>query len=336
MDAGLTARGAGTAKWPAGLPAVLRLEGRNTAPLPLRFAAQDVRFTEQLVAIFVERLTARGDAVLDPFAGFGTTPIVAESMGREGWGVEVDPQRVAYIRGHVAAADRILAADARALATLAVPPIALVVTSPPFSAPGDPLEALSGYRGRNPGYVAYLFGLREVFREVRALLAPDGWVVIEAADLRRSDEVTPLPRDVAPPWARCCRSPARSPWSGTRRCEVTTAAASACCSRPGRIDGAVRAPIGARWDGQVATARTANRPTVERPSGHRPPNEPGARRSLYASPPSSGGGGWRRDQCHQLISAPRIRMFVIRYSHTSSSTSPPNARRASSWSEKRR
>ena len=32
----------------------------------------------------------------------------------------------------------------------------------------------------------------------------------------------------------------------------------------------------------------------------------------YASPPSSGSAGWRRDQCHQLISAPRMRMFVIR------------------------
>ncbi|HEY3765916.1 MAG TPA: DNA methyltransferase [Gaiellales bacterium] len=193
----MTVGRAGAAEWPARLPTVLRVEGRNTASLPQPFAAEDVRFTEQFVAFFVERLTAPGDAVLDPFAGFGTTPIVAERMGREGWGVEIDAERVAYIRGRAAAPDRILEADARALTTLAVPPITLVVTSPPFSAPGDPLDALGGYRGRNPGYVAYLDGIRDVFRSARALLAPGAWVVIEAADLRRSDEVTQLPRDIA-------------------------------------------------------------------------------------------------------------------------------------------
>ena len=55
-----------------------------------------------------------------------------------------------------------------------------------------------------------------------------------------------------------------------------------------------------------------------------------------ASPSSSGSVGCRRDQCHQLISAPSTMMLAIRYSHTSSSTRPPNARSVSSWSEKRR
>ena len=193
----MTGRGAGAAEWPSGLPPVLRLEGSNSASLPHRFAAEDVRFTEQLVAFFVERLTVPGDVVLDPFAGFGTTPVVAEAMGRDGWGIEIDSERVTYIRDHVAAPDHIIEADARALATLRIPPIALVVTSPPFSAPGDPRDALDGYRGPSPGYAAYLAGLRDVFRQVRALLAPGGWIVIEAADLSRSGEVAPLPLDIA-------------------------------------------------------------------------------------------------------------------------------------------
>jgi len=62
--------------WPAGLPTVLRLALRDDPPLPERFAAVDVRFSEKLVGVFVERLTAPGDVVLDPFVGFGTTAIV--------------------------------------------------------------------------------------------------------------------------------------------------------------------------------------------------------------------------------------------------------------------
>jgi hypothetical protein len=43
----------------------------NETAFPASFADDDVRFSEQLVSFFVERLTDPGDAVLDPFAGKG-------------------------------------------------------------------------------------------------------------------------------------------------------------------------------------------------------------------------------------------------------------------------
>ena len=183
--------------WPTGLPTALRLAHRNAAPLPARLATDDVRFPEELVALFVDRLTAPGDVVFDPFAGFGTTPVVAEARGREGWGVELDSERAAFVRTRLRAPQRILEADARALETLALPAVKLVVTSPPYSAPGDPCEALSAYRGPNPGYAAYLAGLRHVFRQVAARMAPGGWVVIEAANIRAGGVVTTLAWDIA-------------------------------------------------------------------------------------------------------------------------------------------
>jgi DNA modification methylase len=175
----------------------LRLDGRTATPLPRRFAADDVRFPEQLVEILIDRLTCRGGAVLDPFAGFGTTPAVAERLGREGWGIELDEARAAYSRGRVGMPERIFAADARALLALPIPPIALVVTSPPYSAPGDPSDALAAFVGPNPGYSAYLRGLQEVFRGVARQLAPHGWAVIEASSLHRAGRDVPLPQDIA-------------------------------------------------------------------------------------------------------------------------------------------
>jgi DNA modification methylase len=142
-------------------------------------------------------LTDPGDAVLDPFAGFGTSLVVAESLGREAFGVELDPDRAAYIRARVRAPDHLFTADARELDALPIPPVRLAITSPPYSSPGDAEEALSAYRDPNPGYLRYLADLQRVCHSVGSLLTTDGWLVIEAANLRRLDRVDTLAWDIA-------------------------------------------------------------------------------------------------------------------------------------------
>jgi DNA modification methylase len=42
----------------------------------------DVAYPEELVAPFVAEFTRPGELVVDPFAGFGTTLVVAERLGR--------------------------------------------------------------------------------------------------------------------------------------------------------------------------------------------------------------------------------------------------------------
>jgi DNA methylase len=183
--------------WPAGLPTVLRLPLRDGPPLPGKFAPLDVRFSEKLVGVLVERLTAPGDVVLDPFVGFGTTVVVAERLGREGWGVELDGERAAFVRTRVQAPERIFEADSRALDELSIPRVKLSIASPPYSSPGDPCEALAAYQGPNPGYRAYLTDLQQVYRNVAGLMTPDGWAVIEVSNLQEPGRVTTLAWDIA-------------------------------------------------------------------------------------------------------------------------------------------
>jgi hypothetical protein len=183
--------------WPSDLPTALSFDHGSEVALPAPFADDDVRFSEQLVGFFVERLTDPGDAVLDPFAGFGTTVVVSEELGREGYGIEIDPERASHVRSRMRAPDRLFTADARELDTLPIPPVNLAITSPPYSSPGDPEEALAGYRDPNPGYDRYLADLKQLCRSVGSLLTPDGWLVIEAANLRRPDRVDTLAWDIA-------------------------------------------------------------------------------------------------------------------------------------------
>ncbi len=59
-------------------------------------------FKPQLPAFFIDRLTAPGDAVYDPFMGRGTTPVQAALMGRRPIGTDINPLSVLLCRPRLA------------------------------------------------------------------------------------------------------------------------------------------------------------------------------------------------------------------------------------------
>lgn len=159
-------------------------------------ADEDVHFAESLVVAVLEDLTAPGDLVLDPFAGFGTTLRVAGQLGRRAVGIELLPQRCAIARASAPDAT-VHCADARRLASLVTEPVALVLTSPPYMTVGDhPEDPLAGYTGSGATYAGYLAGLREVFAAAFGVLAPGGHVVVNVANIDDGSHFTPLAWDV--------------------------------------------------------------------------------------------------------------------------------------------
>ncbi|PWS37664.1 DNA modification methylase [Falsiroseomonas bella] len=69
-------------------------------------------FKPQLPAFFIQRLTAPGEAVYDPFMGRGTTPVEAALLGRRAAGNDINPLGVLLTRPRLAppTPDRVAAA----------------------------------------------------------------------------------------------------------------------------------------------------------------------------------------------------------------------------------
>ena len=157
-----------------------------------------VTFTESLAAEFVEELSEPGDLVLDPFAGFGTTLVVAERLGRRALGIELMPDRVEQVRRRIGPAASVVQGDARDVAGLVREPVALCFTSPPYMTSNDhPEDPLQAYEVESGDYAGYLASLADVFGQVAQVLAPGGHVVVNVANTTEAGVFTPLAWDVA-------------------------------------------------------------------------------------------------------------------------------------------
>ncbi len=160
--------------------------------------SEDIHFTESLAVIVIEAYSRPGDVVLDPFAGYGTTAVVAARLGRRPIAIELLPRRAARIRRRLRGVGTVISGDARSLATLVEGPIDLCLTSPPYmTSTGHPENPLTGYRTLDGDYQTYLGELDGIAATVAGLLRPGGHLVLNVATVTTGGRVTPLGADVA-------------------------------------------------------------------------------------------------------------------------------------------
>jgi predicted RNA methylase len=168
--------------------------------LPGVDASDDVRTPEPLVEHLVSTFSDPGDVVFDPFAGFGTTLVVAESLDRESYGVEIASERVARVRERLDVDDprsRVCHGDVREFDPTDVPPVDLCVTSPPFMGQERGVDPFENYESRSETtYEAYLGAIAAAFGRVEGCLAPDSRVVVDVANVKTDEGVRPLAWDV--------------------------------------------------------------------------------------------------------------------------------------------
>lgn len=181
------------------------------------------KYPEAVAQSSIEFFTARGERVLDPFAGVGSTLAAAAACGRAAVGIELSPEfhALAAARPDLGAGSRMLLGDARNAVDLlreaGVSQVEYIVTSPPYwdmlrQARGN-VESVQKKRGRSglktaysehpddlgnlSDYEVFLDELATVFRSLRAVLAPRRYLTVIIQNVRvPGGEVKPLAWDL--------------------------------------------------------------------------------------------------------------------------------------------
>ena len=175
----------------------MQLPGGNRRILPPRFRRDDVRCADSLVEYWIDEFTELGQIVFDPFAGFGTTLLVAEEMGRVGYGIEYSKPKVNYVHGLLDHPEHLIHGDSRNLMDYDLPFFDLCLTSPPYTNQHDAENPFVDYREKGFDYPSYLQEMQRIFSQVAHRLSSFGHVVVEASNLKKKGHVTTLAWDIA-------------------------------------------------------------------------------------------------------------------------------------------
>ncbi len=173
----------------------LHFQQNFSRELPAHLESQDIRLSENVLAHFIEEYTSQGDAVFDPFAGFGTTLIVAEQLGRVGFGVELNEERHAYASSQIANPANLILEDVRNVEMNNFPQFSLSISSPTYMHKHEQIDPLTGFK--QPGtYDSYLAELTSIYIRISHRLQRGGRLLIEAANLKGEHGVTPFAWDL--------------------------------------------------------------------------------------------------------------------------------------------
>ena len=156
----------------------------------------DVRTPEAYVRHFLREHSEEGDTVLDPFAGFGTTLLVAEDLGRIPYGIEYEDDRVEFICERIDCGDNVVRGSALELESYDFPAFDCCLTSPPFTVEGMATNPFENYAGESD-YDSYLATVEDVFAQLRGFAAPDAAVLVDVSNMKHEGHVTRLAWDVA-------------------------------------------------------------------------------------------------------------------------------------------
>lgn len=156
----------------------------------------DIRFTEEFVKKFILKFTKKGDKILDPFAGFGTTLFVSQKLGRQAIGIECEKSQYEYIRARLKAPSEIINGNSLNISSYKLPVFDFSITSPPYMRSFDKEDPFTNYK--KPGnYSKYLNDIASIYRQIKKIMKRNSTIIIEVSntiDAHRA--MTPLAWDI--------------------------------------------------------------------------------------------------------------------------------------------
>jgi DNA modification methylase len=185
------------------------------------------KYPETMAQEFIEFFTKKGETVLDPMAGTGSTLVAALRSGRNSYGVELNP-KYAEIASQIIAEERvalgsavenlkskIIHGDVRRAADYQLPIIDYLITSPPY---WDMLHAKGAKsqkkrRAANELDVVYSDDLRdmgnihaydefveklvEIYKGLKSLLRDKAYLTVIVKNVKKGGKIYPLAWDLA-------------------------------------------------------------------------------------------------------------------------------------------
>lgn len=167
------------------------------------------RFIPQVPEKFIKLFSHKGETVLDPFCGSGTTNVVALQLGRSSIGIDVNERSVwmAYDR-LMRTANSLFTSEqplthhrivqGSCLDVLPLIPnnsIDLIVTSPPYFDVVDYKDDHPEQWGNIHDYREFLRRMEAAFAEMKRVLKPHGWMVVITQDVFKSYAKCPIHAD---------------------------------------------------------------------------------------------------------------------------------------------
>ncbi len=164
------------------------------------------RFIPQVPRKFILLFSHRGECVLDPFCGSGTTNVEALRLGRCSIGIDVNPRsaELALTRLRKTASQmftpqtthRILCGNMLdILPSIPEASIDLIVTSPPYLDVVDYGDPQPEQWGNIRDYGLFLQKMQKAFAEMARVLKPRGWMVVVTQDVYKRDAKCPIHAD---------------------------------------------------------------------------------------------------------------------------------------------
>lgn len=198
----------------------------NPPPRKKGVLVHPAKFPETMAQEFIEFFTKRGQTVLDPMAGTGSTLIAALRAGRNSYGIELNP-KYAEIAEKIIAEERemlgaaiedlkseIIHGDAAQITNYQLPIIDYVLTSPPY---WDMLRArgaetqkkrraasdLDVFYSDDPNdlgnvddYDSFLAKLVDIYARLKPLLREKAYLTIIVKNVKKGGKIYPLAWDI--------------------------------------------------------------------------------------------------------------------------------------------
>lgn len=198
----------------------------NPPPRKKDVLLHPAKFPETLVQEFVEFFTKTGMNVLDPMVGTGSTLIACIRSGRNGYGIELNPQYAGIAREQIEAEMtqltlftpmpeiRVINGDANDITTFDLPPIDYCITSPPYwdmlrmhgaSTQKERRERddLDLYYSDDPhdvgnieDYEEFISALVNIYRQVYEVMRDKAYLTIIVKNVKKKGKLYPLAWDL--------------------------------------------------------------------------------------------------------------------------------------------